>query len=173
MVAIDRLYLDTNIFIIMVESSQEVARLLYELVSLQVPGQPVFLCTSELSLAELIVRPCREGDDELLRTYDEMLAPGGAFHVVPIDRQVLWGAAVTRARHRSLRLPDAIHVSTAVASRCSHFLTADTDIPERLNITGRQREHDVGPYTLDRILLDPQRPDPAILREIIMRRASA
>lgn len=173
MVSVGRLYLDTNIFIVMVESAQEIARLLYELVSLQVPEEQLFLCTSELTLAELIVRPYRERDDELLQTYDNMLSPGGAFHVLPIDKRVLWGAAVARSQYSSLKLPDAIHVATAVVSGCTHVLTSDKGIPDSLSIYSRQSGRDIGPYTLNRIFLDPNQPDPAILEAIIMERTRA
>jgi predicted nucleic acid-binding protein len=173
MASVDRLYLDTNMFIVMVESSQEIARLLYELVSLQMPEEPLFLCTSELTLAELIVRPYRERDDELLRTYENMLSPGGAFQVLPIDRRVLWGAAVARSQYSNLKLPDAIHIATAVASGCTHLLTSDKGIPDSLSIYSRQSGRDVGPYRLDRIFLDPRQSDPTILEAIIMERTKA
>ncbi|MNL65748.1 hypothetical protein D3C87_1901280 [compost metagenome] len=42
----------------------------------------------------------------------------------PVDRQVLTGAAILRSKHR-LKLPDAIHVSTALHFGCELLITGD------------------------------------------------
>jgi PIN domain nuclease of toxin-antitoxin system len=45
--------------------------------------------------------------------------------VYPIDRDVARVAAALRARHRSLRLPDALVLAVGRVSRASSILTAD------------------------------------------------
>lgn len=172
MAEIKRLYLDTNIFILMIESSNRIAQLLYELVSLQMPETPVFLCTSEFTLAELVVLPYRQKDEALLQTYDNMLTNGGAFEVAPIDRRVLWGAAIIRAQYPSLKLPDAIHLATAACLGCTHVLTSDKRLPSSLEIWSRQWGREVGPYSLNLIHIDPDRQDSSILTEIIIGRSA-
>jgi predicted nucleic acid-binding protein len=47
--------------------------------------------------------------------------------VIPIDRSILVDAAHYRAR-LGIKLPDAIHVATAVAAGCEIFLSNDRKI---------------------------------------------
>lgn len=166
--AIDRLYLDANIFILLGEGCGEIASLLYELISLPAAGLLPFFCTSEMTLAELLVRPYRERNDDLLRLYESWIVSGSTLGISSVDRAVLWGAAAIRATYRSVKLPDAIHLSTAIRMECSHVLTADRRIPDALEICTRQADHELGPARLEVL-----RPDPAVLLEIIeTRRAS-
>lgn len=44
--------------------------------------------------------------------------------MVPIERSILTEAAAIRARTK-LKLPDAIHAASAIASECTTFLTND------------------------------------------------
>ena len=70
--------------------------------------------------AESIVRPLQQGTDT---TIDEFFDAAG-ISIVPIDRAVARRAAVLRAKHRSLRLPDAISLATAIVTD-SALLTLD------------------------------------------------
>ena len=70
--------------------------------------------------AEAIVRPLQQGTDA---TVDAFLDEAGAA-VVPIDRAVARRAADLRARHPSLRLPDAMSLAVALEANAS-FLTLD------------------------------------------------
>ncbi len=74
-------------------------------------------------LSEVLVGSARQGDDtvELRRT---MLAEAfGRARV--IDEQVGVQAAKIRARHQSLRLPDALVVATGIVDDVDIVLTAD------------------------------------------------
>jgi predicted nucleic acid-binding protein len=70
--------------------------------------------------AESIVRPLQQGTDA---TVDECFAAAG-ISIVPIDRAVARRAAVLRAEHQSLRLPDAMSLATAIVTD-SALLTLD------------------------------------------------
>lgn len=70
--------------------------------------------------AEVMVRPLQRKTDSQV---DEFLDAIGA-EVIPIDRRLARRAAALRARHRSLRLPDAISLATALTSR-AELLTLD------------------------------------------------
>ena len=70
--------------------------------------------------AESIVRPLQQGTDA---TVDEFLDAAG-ISIVPIDRAVARRAAVLRAEHQSLRLPDAMSLATAIVTD-SALLTLD------------------------------------------------
>ena len=56
MAQVDRLYVDTNVFVRLFESSDEISRLLVELFLAERTGGETFLATSELTLAELLGR---------------------------------------------------------------------------------------------------------------------
>jgi predicted nucleic acid-binding protein len=70
--------------------------------------------------AESIVRPLQQGTDA---TVDEFFDAAG-ISIVPIDRAVARRAAVLRAEHQSLRLPDAMSLATAIVTG-SALLTLD------------------------------------------------
>ena len=70
--------------------------------------------------AESIVRPLQRGTDA---TVDGFLDEAG-ISIVSIDRAVARRAAALRAEHRSLRLPDALSLATAVGTD-SALLTLD------------------------------------------------
>jgi predicted nucleic acid-binding protein len=70
--------------------------------------------------AESIVRPLQQGTDA---TVDEFFDAAG-ISIVPIDRAVARRAAVLRAEHQSLRLPDAMSLATAIQTD-SALLTLD------------------------------------------------
>lgn len=129
-----RLYLDANIFIYAFENDDVVAKKLLELISLNSAAKPPFLVTSELALAELLVDPFRKNNERLIEIYDN-LTIGNAFIMIgAVSRDVLWHAALLRAQHISLRLPDAVHISTALHFGCTHFLTADMRLKETYSI---------------------------------------
>lgn len=167
MVRVNRLYLDTNMLIALAEGADDLSRTLWELVGSQKPDER-FLCTSELTLAELVVRPYREKDDKLLRLYDNWLVSGGIFEVAPIDKPILWGAAIIRAQYSTIKLPDAIHLSTAIRMGCGHLLSADRGIPDELEVWSRQYGAEVGPARLTTL-----RPDLSNLNAIIRMRAES
>jgi predicted nucleic acid-binding protein len=82
--------------------------------------------------AEVMVRPARAGTDAKV---DEFLDAIGAT-VVAVDRGVARRAAELRARHHSLRLPDALSLASALASDAD-LLTLD----QRLRrVARRERE---------------------------------
>ena len=70
--------------------------------------------------AESIVRPLQQGTDAIV---DEFFDAAG-ISIVPIDRAVARRAAVLRAEHQSLRLPDAMSLATAIVTD-SALLTLD------------------------------------------------
>jgi predicted nucleic acid-binding protein len=70
--------------------------------------------------AESIVRPSQQGTDAAV---DEFFDAAG-ISIVPVDRAVARRAAALRAEHRSLRLPDAMSLATAIVTD-SALLTLD------------------------------------------------
>lgn len=131
---VGRLYLDTNILILLGEGHDERSVLLTEIVASLQPSEKPFLCTSELTLAEVLVKPYREQNDLLVTQYENWLVPDGFIDIGPVDADVLRYAAVLRSQYPKLKLPDAIHVSTAIGFGCSYLLSGDKDIPERIEL---------------------------------------
>ena len=162
--AVGRLYLDTNIFIALKEGGGPVATLLVELVAAVKPGQLPFLFTSELTLAELLPKPYAERRDDLIDQYDNWILPSGWLNVGPVSRDVLWYAAVLRSQHRSIKLPDAIHVSTAFGFECTHLLTADTDLSGKIEL-----HHSRFGVTRGHLAVEVLRPTEANLTELVDR----
>lgn len=125
-----KLYWDANAFIRMVEDDDAVAQQLGRMIE-QANGGRLAIVTSELTLAELLVDPLRQGDNELLDAYRDLFDPDGNVEVAAVDRNVLLATAEIRALHGATKLPDAIHLATAELSACSHFVSADRRLPPR------------------------------------------
>jgi predicted nucleic acid-binding protein len=70
--------------------------------------------------AEILVHPLKRGSDQAI---DGFLTAIGA-DIVAVDRDIARRAAQLRATHPSLRLPDALSVATAHATK-SDLLTLD------------------------------------------------
>ncbi|MDQ0513075.1 type II toxin-antitoxin system VapC family toxin [Ancylobacter amanitiformis] len=120
-----RIYWDTSVFIRLVEDDDELS---YRLGALQLyafDGDVVSLRSSELTLAELLVRPLRDNDTELIDIYRRLLRSNAALTIGPVDRPCLEMAARIRADRKEIKLPDAIHIATARLMNCTHFVTGD------------------------------------------------
>jgi predicted nucleic acid-binding protein len=78
------------------------------------------LLLSATVYAETIVRPLQQGTDA---TVDQFLDAAGVT-VVPVDRRIARRAAALRSEHRSLRLPDALSLATALTAGAT-LLTLD------------------------------------------------
>ena len=161
MANVSRLYIDANILIHLVEHRDGLSEALVDLFTAQTAGRP-FLATSELTLAEVLVGPYRERNNRLIDRYDAATISNDQFEVGPIMRPVLWYAAVLRSQYPTLKLPDAIHVSTAIGMRCSHFLTADRRLADRYELTHYRYGLVKGPATIE-----VMRPEIEVVKDLI------
>jgi predicted nucleic acid-binding protein len=118
-----KVYLDTNVFIYAVEAVAEYVAAVEVLFGLIEDGT-VSAVTSELTLAEALAKPLEVGRYDIAQVYEAMLTPSTWLSVVPIDRSILIEAAKLQAQLK-LRLPDAIHVATAIATGCPTVLSND------------------------------------------------
>lgn len=121
-----KVYLDTNTFIYALEGFSAFRSPLIQRFDLIEDGH-VTAVTSELTLAELLVKPLRDGNEVLQRRYQQLLAGSDVLQVVPIARSILVSAARVRAGN-GYKLPDAIHIATASYCQCTCFLTNDLEI---------------------------------------------
>jgi predicted nucleic acid-binding protein len=118
-----RVYLDANIIIYAVEGFAAFLNQMRALMMAMNAGE-VTAVTSELTLAEVLVKPIKDQNPAIQQAYKTFLAPTIELEVVPITRDILEEAARWRATTR-LKLPDAIHLSTALRNQCDSFLTND------------------------------------------------
>ncbi len=139
-----RIYLDANVFIAAYETRG--ARSDHAWWILQAIEDKEFQAfTSELTLAEVLVGPFQEGDDELAGHYREILLSDADFSVAAVERKVLIEAAMLRSMTRSLRLPDAIHVATARLCGCRFIVSDDRRLPIAPGVSVVQ----LGPHALE------------------------
>lgn len=129
-----RLYLDANAIIDLREKSGQRSQLLRKVFLLACAGK-YELVTSELTLAEVLVRPIsflvdrdlEKNHPEMREWHDWYLAnitvDESFISSRPITHDILIRAALLRARHKSLKLPDAIHLATAMECDATHFVT--------------------------------------------------
>jgi predicted nucleic acid-binding protein len=73
--------------------------------------------------AEILVRPASRGAATLARV--DAALDAMAITIADADREIARRAAILRARHSSLRLPDALVIATAVDLEADHLLTTD------------------------------------------------
>jgi predicted nucleic acid-binding protein len=121
-----RIYLDANTFILLVEGEPEKAEIMRSLFDIM-RNSPECAVTSELTLAEVLAPPRRGAAlPSLRRSYLNLILWGGFIELVAVCRHILIETADLRrvARHK---LPDAIHIVSAINTRCTHFLSADSD----------------------------------------------
>jgi len=125
-----KVYLDANFFIYVLEAVEPWARAAGEVLRALDRGD-LSAVTSELSLAECLVKPLELGLSEIADAYRSFLKDHRFLTIGPVTREVLVEAARLRALSR-IKLPDAIHAATALQKGCSSFLTND----DRLKIEG-------------------------------------
>jgi predicted nucleic acid-binding protein len=87
--------------------------------------------------AEVLVRPAARGPATVARV--DAALDGLAISIADADRDIARLAATLRARHPSLRLPDALVIATAVELGADHLLTTDRRWKSlrRLGLRGR------------------------------------
>lgn len=141
MIPYERIYLDTNIFIFAVEGSDKVSGLVSELL-IRAEARPGLLFTSEISIAELLVKPLKLQDSNLIKAFDSLVFCNKAVTVVPLPPLAYHYAAALRSHKSSVKLPDALHLGAAMANNASHFLTLDAGIAPPLDVGNLRIIHD-------------------------------
>ena len=122
-------YVDANPFIYFIEGEEAIASALRPFFD-ALRRKPGLAATSELTLAEVLPK----AQPTARRGYLSLIVRSRLFDLLPVTRTVLidtadYRRALTRAlpdgRQVMPNLPDAIHIVTAVQSRCRAILTAD------------------------------------------------
>jgi len=93
-----------------------------------------------LVLAEVLVGAARRGEVERDERHNQIVAAFGPIRV--IDEAVARRAATLRARHPSVRLPDALVMAVGVVDDAAEILTCDkawSRYDSRVVVIGRRR----------------------------------
>lgn len=121
-------YFDANPFIYGFEGTPEVAAPIQMLLK-RLQDRPGAAVTSELVLGELLgpAKGKRMLPLELRRQiYFGLLISRNFIDMRPVSREIIIGTADLR-QSAPLKLPDAIHIMTAVQTGCRYFLSNDRD----------------------------------------------
>ena len=117
-------YVDANPFIYFIDGAENVAsrvRPFFELLA----SKPGTAATSELTLAEVLAK----ARPDTRRGFLNLIIWSKLIQLQPITRDILIDTAdyrrVIRPDIKKVALPDAIHIVTAIQTRCRIFLSAD------------------------------------------------
>ena len=121
-----KVYLDANIFIYAIEHSNIYKQLLDELFK-QIDYGNIQAITSEITLAEVLVKPFADRNTELVDIYKQLLVDANIIVLLKINQKILIDSAKCRTTF-GVKLPDAIHLTTAIVSDADFLLTNDNGI---------------------------------------------
>lgn len=121
-----RHYLDANVVISVIEATRAYGATQARFIR-RIDDGEVEAVTSELTLAECLVKPFADRDLKAIGAYLTFLDGRTELPTIAVSRDVLLEAARWRGA-TAMKLPDAIHVATAVSARCDRFVTNDRRI---------------------------------------------
>ena len=124
-----RIFLDTNLFIYLLDDFGAISQKTKDVFARIVERQDVIV-TSTLTVGEVLVKPLAEGDMDWADRYEKLLDTPGVI-VVPFDRPAARIFAQIR-QDRTLRPPDAIHLACAAQAKCDLFITNDDRLSRRV-----------------------------------------
>ena len=123
------IYVDANLFIYAIEGDDALAELANEFFSAMRRTSRMAV-TSELVLAEVLPKA---RDEDVRKRYMDLIVWSDIFDVKPITREIILQTATHRrmttttvaGRTTMQKLPDAIHVVTAMVNGCDSFVSSD------------------------------------------------
>lgn len=122
----DHVYLDSNVVITILEHTAPLNRPQKKFIVALETGQVTGI-SSHLTLAECLVKPMRESNEQAIEAVLQFLEHQEHIELLPVSRDILVKAAQIRAVSGT-KLPDAIHLASAVAAGCDTFLSDDKGI---------------------------------------------
>lgn len=118
-----RIYFDTAPLIYFFERNARFLPLVRPVIEAVSLGEKRGVC-SYVTLLEILIKPFRRSRPDLANRYRETLLDQPHFEMLALERSVADEAARIRASH-DFRVPDAIHLATALLGRADVFLTND------------------------------------------------
>jgi len=124
-----RIFWDTNLFIYLLEGRGEAAQRVAVLRQ-RMNDRGDQLCTSTLTLGEVLVKPTEAARPDLIARYEEALT-SGALLLIPFDRDC--ARIYAGLRHdKSIHAPDAIQLACAARVSCDLFITNDDRLSRKI-----------------------------------------
>jgi predicted nucleic acid-binding protein len=130
---VSRIFWDTNLFIYLLEGTDPEAARVAE-IRARMRARRDQLCTSALTLGEVLVEPLERRDDALRARYETALTQAAL--VLPFDQEVARRYAAIR-QDRALRAPDAVQLACAAQAGVDLFITNDERL-SRATVPGIQ-----------------------------------
>lgn len=120
-----RIYLDTNIFIYHLENVaiwSDLTGLLFR----RIDRGELSAVSSELALAECLVRPFAKRDEREIEAFQDFIRERNNLRIAPVTREILIESARVRAETAMrMKLFDSIHLATAKVLECDFLVTND------------------------------------------------
>jgi predicted nucleic acid-binding protein len=127
-----KVYLDTNCIIYLLETNPTwFTKVVARIAALRIARDEV--AVGDLARAECLVGPFKSGDTGLEARYRAFFSDPDVA-VLPLTVAVCERAARLRAAY-PFKLPDALHLATAIEHRCGVFLTNDANLARCTEIT--------------------------------------
>jgi predicted nucleic acid-binding protein len=127
-----RVCLDANVFIYALDDLPPWNAAAGSLLRAAEAGEFVAV-TSELTLAECLVKPFQTGSQASVHVYEQTIRSRRWLTVVPVSREVLIEAARVRATSAA-KLPDAIHIASYRLQNANVFVTNDQPLKGALGM---------------------------------------
>ena len=118
-----RIYVDSNIWIYFLEGHPAFAPEVRALF-LAADKASARLLTSEIAIAECLIKPAKDRDQLKIAAYDTLFTRP-VVEILPIDGALTRRAALAGGA-LGLKLVDAIHYVSALEAGCGYFLTGDS-----------------------------------------------
>jgi predicted nucleic acid-binding protein len=128
-----RIFWDTNLFIYLFEDYGELSARVAD-VRERMLTRGDQLCTSTLTLGEVLVKPIKAGNSLLKEKYEDAISRSCS--LLGFDREAARNYAQLRC-DRSIKAPDAIQLACAIVGKVDLFITNDERLSGK-NISGIQ-----------------------------------
>ena len=126
--------LDTMVFVYAFERHAEFGPAC-EAILRSIEAGEVEAVMSSLVLGELLVRPFRENRPDVVHRYLDTLGRLPHLEQVPADGPICQRAAQLRGQAPALRLPDAVHIATAISRGATALISSDARLPANAGLT--------------------------------------
>jgi predicted nucleic acid-binding protein len=126
-------YFDANIFIYLLENHSDFGEICLSIVQSAVDKE-LDGYSGDLVLAELLVKPLKDNNARAVKAVKDLFSKETRIELLPHKRSTFETAALLRANYK-IKLPDALHIATAIENHIEVFLTNDREIPSIPEIT--------------------------------------
>ncbi len=120
------IYLDTAPLIYYLEENPAYFSALKTLFQKNEKGDFTFY-TSSITLTEILTLPFKLGNKKMIEQYEHYLLKAPSINLINVNPSIAKLAAKFRSEY-GFKLPDAVHIATAMEVRVDYFLTNDLEL---------------------------------------------